>query len=408
MSLGIEQTGNKVHGVQTSEIDGRLQRYTAAEHRIGANLHELEQHSVYQLLTTDALAGATAKALAPSQTADPNLWALFILFSSALGNARRVRGTSSRLNAEERNELIQLLTGPSVIVTTENIPLSQRGLTGDMTQVKRLTMEQLIDQMSRLYEPIRDVITHAEAILRDVLPRLNSAESTVNRLRSEAQSLGLATIELDQVEETIERIRELSLVDPLSIPADARATFDTTIKAAAEAIARARSSHDELANDIAGASNLLDECRQLIALAEQGRSDAVAKIAHPVGLLRAPSTAAIDGGKGIASTLGPILNSTKRWQHIRSDLDAWSVRAGRLRDQLERVALANAQPLKRRDELRGRLGAFRAKMAAIGRSEDPVLGDLSAEAHNELYTSPTDLARAARLVAEFGERLASP
>lgn len=394
--------------MQTSEIDGRLQRYTAAEHRIGANLHELEQHSVYQLLTTDALSGATAKALSRSQNADPNLWALFTLFSSALDNARRVRGTSSRLNSEERNELIQLLAGPSVVVQSEDIPLGQRGLTGDTTRVKKMTMEQLIDQMSQLYEPIRDVITHAEAVLRDVLPRLNSAEGTVNRLRTEAQALGVSTTELDQIDETIERVRELSLVDPLSIPSNARDTFDETIQAAAESIARARSSHDELATDIAAASTLLDECRQLIAQAVQSRAEALIKVSQPIGLRHAPSPAAIDGEKGIASSLGPILSSTKRWQEIRSDLDQWSATATRLRDQLLRVAQANAQPLIRRDELRGRLNAFRAKMAAIGRSEDRVLADLSAEAHNELYTSPTDLARAARLVAEFGERLASP
>ena len=51
--------------METREIDARLQRYTASEHRIGSNLQELEQHSVYQLLTTDVLTGETAKALAP-------------------------------------------------------------------------------------------------------------------------------------------------------------------------------------------------------------------------------------------------------------------------------------------------------------------------------------------------------
>jgi hypothetical protein len=45
-------------------------------------------------------------------------------------------------------------------------------------------------------------------------------------------------------------------------------------------------------------------------------------------------------------------------------------------------------------------------MAAIGLSEDLVLRDISAEAHNELFTSPTDLVRAERLVTEFSNRLA--
>ncbi len=58
-SLRFDLRGIEFTFVETREIDMRLQRYTAAEHRIGANLQELEQHSVYQLLTTDVLTGAT-------------------------------------------------------------------------------------------------------------------------------------------------------------------------------------------------------------------------------------------------------------------------------------------------------------------------------------------------------------
>ena len=94
-------------------------------------------------------------------------------------------------------------------------------------------------------------------------------------------------------------------------------------------------------------------------------------------------------------------------QSTRRELDSWSVGATRLRDQLARVVASNRAPLEKRNELRGRLGAFRAKMAATGFSEDLVLRDISAEAHNELFTSPTDLVRAERLVTEFGNRLAT-
>ncbi len=76
--------------------------------------------------------------------------------------------------------------------------------------------------MSALYEPVRDVVTHAETVLRGVLPRLNSAEATVQRLHKEALALGVDTVELDRIDETIARVRDLSLTDPLSIPANAR------------------------------------------------------------------------------------------------------------------------------------------------------------------------------------------
>ena len=391
--------------METDEIDRRLQRYTAAEHRIGANLQELEQHSVYQLLTTDVLAGKTALALAPLKQADPSLWELFSMFAATLDSARRLRGTGTRFRTPDRLEVARLLTTDAVVLQTENVPLGDRGLTGASTREERVSLETLIQQMSSLYEPVRDVVTHAEEVLRDALPRLNSAETTARKLREQAIELGVDTIDLDRIDETIARIRDLSLTDPLSIPKNARQSFDEAIRAAASRIASARSSHDELATDMATATSLLDECRDLIAQANRYRASAESRIAQPVGLRHAPSIAAVDGDRGLAARLQPILASSQPWQAIRRDLDHWAQAATRFRDQLERVVTANRQPLRKRDELRGRLTAFRAKMAAIGLSEDLVLSDLSAEAHNELYTSPTDLGRAERLVTEFGNRL---
>jgi len=393
--------------VETREIDMRLQQYTAAEHRIGANLQELEQHAVYQLLMTDVLTGATARALKTVTEADPGLWELFTLLSSALDSARRLRGTGSRINNSDRLALASQLSTDSVVVTTENVPLGERGLTGGASRQERMSIDDLISHMSDLYEPVRDVVSHAETVLRSVLPRLNSAEGTVKRLRTESQTLGLTVVELDRIEQTIARVRELSLTDPLSIPPDSRETFDDAIHAASAVIAAARSSHDQLTGDIAAASDLLDECRNLIEQASRHRAEAIVKIARPVGLRIAPSADAIDGPSGLASRLDPILSLSAPWQHVRQQLDTWSMTASRFRDQLSGVVRANGMPLRKRDELRGRLAAFRAKMAATGYSEDPVLRDMSAEAHNELFTSPTDLARAEQLVNDFGARLAA-
>lgn len=383
----------------------RLQRYTAAEHRIGANLQELEQHSVYQLLTTDVLEGKTAQALQGAKDAD--LWELFSLLSSALERARTMRGSDSRLRNETKVELASLLTRDSILLTTENIPLADRGLTGASSREERISVERLLERMAAAYEPIRDVVTHAERVLRDVLPRLNSAEGTLKRLRAEASTLDIPMPELDRIDETISQIRDLSLTDPLSIPSNARTTFDQALHDAGVVIAAARTSHDKLAGDIAKASDLLDECRELIARANRNRADALAKVARPVGLRRPPSIDAIDGDRGLAAKLAPIVASTQPWQSVRREIDGWSQTATRLRDQLQRVTAANAAPLEKRDELRGRLAAFRAKMAATGFSEDTAMRDVSAEAHNELFTAPTDLTRAERLVTEFGNRLAT-
>jgi len=333
-------------------MDNLIQRYTAAEHRIGANMQELEQHSVYQLLRNGVLTGKTQAALAGTMSSKPGLWELFTLLGTSLEQCRllRARGTrSSMSNRTDRTELERLLTTNSILLLSEDVPLAERDLTGLASREQHISIEALISRMSAIYEPLRQVVTHADSILRDVLPRLTSAETTAARLRTEARSLSVDLVELNQIDETIARIRDLSLTDPLAIPTDARAALDQALHKATETVATARVSHDALAKDVAAASDLLDECRELIARAAQSRSDALTKIARPFGLRKPPSLQAIDGERGLASKLEPIIASTEPWQVVRRRIDSWSKSATRLRDQLLRVADANARQLGEAD-----------------------------------------------------------
>ena len=320
--------------METRDIDALLQRYTASEHRIGSNLQELEQHSVYQLLTTDVLSGETAKAFAPVTDADPGLWELYSLLSSKLDVARALRGTDKRFSYDDRMKIAEILTQRSITLHRTDIPLAERGLTGQAISEESLSIEELIQRMSDVYEPVRDAVTQAETVLRSVLPRLASAETTLARLRDQAQALRMQAPELDRIEETIARVRDLSLTDPIAIPLTTKASLDEALHDAAAMIASSRTSHDELAGDITRASDLLDECRELIARAEQNRAETQAKIAHPVGLRQPPSLAAIDGERGLANKLAPILASTQSWQIVRRQLDGWMNTTERLRDCL--------------------------------------------------------------------------
>jgi len=61
----------------------------------------------------------------------------------------------------------------------------------------------------------------------------------------------------------------------------------------------------------------------------------------------------------------------------------------------------SSRPRRERAELRGRLGAYRAKAAALGRIEDLGLEQLYQRARDLLWSAPCDLAIAAAAVAEY-------
>lgn len=393
--------------MNSSEIDSRLQEYTAAEHRIGANLHELADHAVYQLLTSGVLQGRTAVALAPVLDADPTLWELFALLNATLDRARALRGAKGSIGREQRVQLTELLTSQSVVLREYSIPLAERPMTGDADRSDRTTIAGLIERMRALYEPLRDTISTADRVLDGLLPRLSAADRTLADLSGDVAELSLDRSMLDSIGQTITRIRDLSLTDPLAIPSDATASLDHALHEVAEMVSGARASHDAIAHDLTTAADLLDRCRSLIMQATSDRERALNKVVVTATLPTPPNMNAIDGPRGIAASLKPIARLNGPWQQTRRELDSWLSGATRLERQLSSVAQRIREPLDRRSELRGRLRAFRAKMSGVGRSEDSALSELSDEVHNELFTAPTDLDRAARLLQEFGQRVSA-
>lgn len=78
--------------------------------------------------------------------------------------------------------------------------------------------------------------------------------------------------------------------------------------------------------------------------------------------------------------------------------------AKRLRTQLQRAYDTNSTAIEDRNELRGLLRAYRSK-AVMMPDLDESVQELGDAAHEELFTSPTDLEKARDLIAKFSARL---
>ncbi len=149
--------------------------------------------------------------------------------------------------------------------------------------------------------------------------------------------------------------------------------------------------------------------RTLRARAEAAATECASKVVAPDRLVRVPSASVIDGDGGLADRLDELFERapTVSWNQKRSLLDGWLATARKLEKQLARAEKANRMPLEQREELRGRLEAYRAKIAAVGKAEDLELTAIVDDARNELYTAPTDLENAAAAIETLAERLRS-
>lgn len=393
--------------VELDEIDELLQRYSAAENRIASNLHELQDHAAYDLLRNGAVDGSTAAQLGPAVAAADQLWDMFSQLRDALSRARRLRGTDRRMNDRQRAPIIEILTGPSILVETVVTPLSERGLFDESSNERRITIERLLDDMRAAYEPLRDGVAAIHAVHRNLLPRLDAAEVTIAAAARSATELGIVEPEVETARRRLETVRSLMLDDPLALAPDEGERLDRQVRLAAGRVADVRRGRDRLESDLASMAGLVAEVRTLRARAATALAEATAKIAGPAHLVRVPPVAAIDGPNGLAARSKAIIDDpSPSWQQRRARLDKWLLVARRLRDQLAAAEASNRVGLQRRDELRGLLTAYRAKMAGTGKAEHRAAFEVADEAHNELYTRPTNLARAEQLLGELARTVA--
>jgi hypothetical protein len=89
------------------------------------------------------------------------------------------------------------------------------------------------------------------------------------------------------------------------------------------------------------------------------------------------------------------------WRSARTDLARWHDDAQARLDQAEATLAALRAPVQARDQFRALLDAYAVKARRLGRVEDPALAATFDQARAELYTAPTDLARAAELIRRY-------
>lgn len=264
-----------------------------------------------------------------------------------------------------------------------------------------------LSQVRRRYDALAAEVAAIDKVWLNILPRVEAARTTLDRLDAEADGLAIREPLIGRARTVAQDLAERLVTDPRGVDVVEGQGLDTQVAEAARHLAEAKAGHDNLDTDLAGTEETLANLRIVLARARATTAETVAKIADPGSLVTLPSDQIIDGPAGLADRLDEVFltDPAARWQHRRAALDRWLSTARALQGQLERALDINGAPLERRDELRGRLQAFRAKMAAVGVAEDAELGAIAEQAWNHLYTAPTSLDDAEAAVGLLAERL---
>lgn len=282
-------------------------------------------------------------------------------------------------------------------------------------KARTVSLPEAITATRTRLDVLADFVARIDRTWLQNLSRLDAATETLNRLDDEVSALGIVEPLLARTRQRVGELKAVLMNDPLSVSADNEVEIDRLVADAAGHVAQARAGHENLGSDLAQTEVLLAGLRVLRNRAQAALEESAAKITSPANPVMVPAASVLDGPGGLAEQLDEVLRAMEKpqassqptWAVQRNQLDRWLSTARRLERQLSEAVDRNTAGLDRREELRGAFGAFEAKMAALGRAEDPELTEIVDRVWNELYTAPSDLDIASEALADLAGALRS-
>jgi hypothetical protein len=368
---------------------------------IQANLLELDSSFGKQLLAGAELTGETRRRWDATAATLATLWQVYESYSAVVDQA--AEAVTRHLGPRELTALTALLAGRSVQLASGPAPLAGRDLADPGHE--DLTLATAVARMRGAFSTVTEVLAAAEHVWTEVAGRLDTSGAELARVTPLAATLGDEALSgnLASAQDRLARMRDTLNSDPLALWQGG--TVDTSgADLLAQRVAAAVARADELIRLRDEAHQRVDEVRAAATAARAARDDAVAAWQRAAEKIAAaalpPPPAEPDGLSARLAGLGPLLDGG-RWPRLASELDLLDRELTTATAQFKEAERAAVSALARRDELRGLLGAYKAKAARLGAVEDAALAERYAQARDLLWTAPCDLAAAEAAVVGY-------
>jgi len=391
--------------VRVDEIDPAIRRLRAAAERVGANLVEIERDPTRQMLDAASLRGETAVRWIAARDALAYLFDGHVRVDALVEWILSVRGTFASPEPRRVSELESLLVGPAIELTTDRVAIADRGLLDASTKVVRCTADELIARMTESFEVVKATVVAVGRVWDEAVPRIGATRTVLAAAVTRAAGLGDEwNGELEAARRSLEQLGDALAGDPLSVLPAAVDRVERTIASIAREVEAAGRLRDELSDRIDAAKLLVDELADAMQTCRRTQRDVSEKIAtspRPDPMAEVPD---------LARELEGIVarTQTQQWRTAEREFEAWNAAVHAARARVDRLESDARATLAQRDELRGRLDAYGAKAAGVGRVEDPQLSRLFDAARAALFTAPTDLERADALVRRYQDAVTAP
>jgi hypothetical protein len=383
---------------QTRALLGRLRRESEL---FSLKLRRLEAHPAYRRLHDTRSTGSTLQAWDRASALADELTAQLRVYLDVLDRADAAFPARGRVTRHDLVRITVMLNGPAD--QTDGQPAEGAGSRGVVA---------LMAAMNATYDEVYATVDDIEECASIVWRRLDGLAETLRGLKARAASLTFrddASIDvLDGLERELAEITPAAHADPkgcvMATGDGSGATTPDRLRRLTAGVENAQAYlstiNRQQAELQAALINLRAELTQVEALEQQYRSAEATVQTRITGV-------ATDDYPDAAPDLRAAL---ARLERRRSD-EVWGQTSAAARELEQGLAAARDRAITRRDaarmlleqrdELRGRLSAYRAMAIRLHHTEDLDLADEYERTYRILWSGPCDLAAATAAVASY-------
>jgi hypothetical protein len=405
--------------MQLPELDALLADWQQKTGTIAHNLYEFCDLPTYQrLMGTGGMPKATLTGTTQQKVATVNsdftyLYQLFELLRETVDRAAALRTQVPKRSGEViMAEIETLLTGLSIGLPLQIVPIQSRDIIGASTLGDRVTLEELLTRMADTFTRSKAIVLEVDGVWNHLELRLLDLQTKANPIVQEMSALiqsspllvpvaiqqHLAAFQahflaVHQAIDTDPLTANESLIDQLEPSLNAMQTHLSSLKMQHQAVS---SSLDEGRRSL---QQLRDLCQQALLQNQEWQDKIVPsqQVMIPSSEVVVELTQWLDRLSKTAQdgNFLPVKVGLSRWQ------TQFDIAIAQVRTAIEQMT----QALQQRIELRGRLTAMKAKASAMGRAEDPALCTIEVKAEKILYSRPTDLQISQQLIGDYERSL---
>ncbi|CAM5269741.1 putative protein OS=Streptomyces alboniger OX=132473 GN=CP975_12145 PE=4 SV=1 [Streptomyces alboniger] len=400
------------------EVDRALARLDAEYEAIETSLLALQDHAGRRLLEGARLTGVTQERWAATEDRITLLWAYFDAYAGALRAARELRARRRWPSRDDLVELTELLRGESVTVAGGTASGTSPSVTGPAKLTERFTLEELVTRMNDLYAHSLDMVVAADAVWSALPARIDLLAAELARTRQLAHSVGVRPGEhpsgddLERITRALTDLREQVISDPLafwqraegsSAPGGGRPHTDRYDREA-RALEEVRREIEAVLTVRQDAEVRLGRLRDVLSRADRTLAEARSARGEVLAKIAASEVPAVSGPPTALQEQLAMASDYRRhaqWHRLSPLLESLERKAEEELLRARESLTAVTAPLAVRAELRGRLDAYKAKVARLGHAEDPLLIERYDAARRMLWSAPCDLRVAEEAVLRY-------